>query len=194
MYCQNCGKEIDDKAEICIGCGVRVGSSNNEDIGITKKLGKMGIPGFRSGKKWKIAIAIFGYFWIFIILLAIISGPPEKTPSPQATIKTVASVSTITPTPQVIVKELKQQNFSGIGKKITDEFYLQKGIAKIGMTHAGGRSNFIISLLDTEGNNVDTLANEIGEWEGQTAIRIERSGYYLMDVTADGSWTVVIQN
>lgn len=31
-------------------------------MGITEKLGKMGIPGFRSGKKWKMAIAIFGYF------------------------------------------------------------------------------------------------------------------------------------
>lgn len=24
MYCKNCGKEIDDKAEICPGCGIRV--------------------------------------------------------------------------------------------------------------------------------------------------------------------------
>ena len=180
---------------MAVGDSNVVTGPNNEDIGITKRLGKMGIPGFRSGKKWKMAIAIFGYFWIFIILLAMISGSPDKTPSQpstQAITKTTVNipVSTITPiatpTPQVIAKELKQQNFSGIGKKITDEFYLQKGIAKIGMVHTGGRSNFIIRLLDTEGNNVDSLANEIGEWEGQTAIRIERSGYYLMDVTADG--------
>lgn len=24
MFCKNCGKEIDDKAEICVKCGVRV--------------------------------------------------------------------------------------------------------------------------------------------------------------------------
>ena len=23
MYCNNCGKQIDEKAEICVGCGVR---------------------------------------------------------------------------------------------------------------------------------------------------------------------------
>jgi hypothetical protein len=32
MYCKNCGKEIDDKAEICVGCGVRV-----KDVLVGKK-------------------------------------------------------------------------------------------------------------------------------------------------------------
>lgn len=79
MYCKNCGKEIDDKAEICMGCGVRIVPSKREDIGITNRLGKIGIPGFRSGKKWKMAVAILGYFWIFVILLAMISGPDNNT-------------------------------------------------------------------------------------------------------------------
>lgn len=29
MYCQNCGKQIDDKAVVCVGCGVAVGKIRN---------------------------------------------------------------------------------------------------------------------------------------------------------------------
>ena len=32
MYCKNCGKEIDDKAEICVGCGVRTINVQTEKI------------------------------------------------------------------------------------------------------------------------------------------------------------------
>lgn len=31
MFCQNCGKEIDDKAAICIHCGVQTGVKLNQD-------------------------------------------------------------------------------------------------------------------------------------------------------------------
>lgn len=69
---------------------------NRGDISLTEKLGKMGIPGFRSGKKWKMVVAIFGYFLIFIILLALVSGPPPPKPTPQ---QPVENIQTITPTP-----------------------------------------------------------------------------------------------
>lgn len=29
-FCQNCGKEIDEKAEVCVGCGVRVKNEQSE--------------------------------------------------------------------------------------------------------------------------------------------------------------------
>jgi TM2 domain-containing membrane protein YozV len=34
MHCKNCGKQIDEKAEICVGCGVRVKeeSKNNPTL------------------------------------------------------------------------------------------------------------------------------------------------------------------
>lgn len=30
MFCKNCGKEIDDKASICVNCGVSVASTNDK--------------------------------------------------------------------------------------------------------------------------------------------------------------------
>lgn len=39
MYCKNCGKEIDNKAEICVHCGVPVDNPGTESIGTTKIVG-----------------------------------------------------------------------------------------------------------------------------------------------------------
>ena len=82
MHCQNCGKEIDEKAEICMGCGVRVSPPIKEDVGIAKKLGKMGIPGFRSGKTWKMILASIVYFFI---IMAIIAPSGDRTTTSDAT-------------------------------------------------------------------------------------------------------------
>ena len=42
MFCKNCGKEIDDKAEICVYCGVSVRDNNGQQ----KTLNGFGIAGF----------------------------------------------------------------------------------------------------------------------------------------------------
>lgn len=61
-------------------------------MSITDKLGKMGIPGFRSGKKWKMVIASIGYFLILMIILGAMTGPgPSQTstnPVPEQKIST----------------------------------------------------------------------------------------------------------
>lgn len=41
MFCKNCGKEIDDKAEICVYCGVSTKEAKEE-----KKTNAFGIAGF----------------------------------------------------------------------------------------------------------------------------------------------------
>ncbi len=87
MYCIKCGTQNPDDANFCIKCGnsLRVIKPEIERKGITGKLGKMGVLGFRSGKKWKMAIAIFGYFFIFLILLAlIVPSPSPTTQNPQS--------------------------------------------------------------------------------------------------------------
>lgn len=102
MFCQKCGTQNPDDGKFCSKCGNDLKSTiQAERKGISGKLGKMGIPGFRSGKTWKMAIAIFGYFGIFLILLALISPTPApKISPPQATVQeTIAKLPTLTPTP-----------------------------------------------------------------------------------------------
>ena len=43
MFCKNCGKEIDDKASVCIHCGVAVTTAGVKD---EKKVNAFGIAGF----------------------------------------------------------------------------------------------------------------------------------------------------
>jgi uncharacterized membrane protein YvbJ len=73
MYCSKCGTQNQDDATFCNKCGNNL-SSITERRGITGKLGKMGIPGFRSGKSWKMVLASLVYFTVGISLFVIIAA------------------------------------------------------------------------------------------------------------------------
>lgn len=56
-----------------------------------------------------------------------------------------------------------------------------------------GKSNFIVYLLDQEGNKIKLLANELGNCKGSKAIRMDNPGNYLLNIDADGRWTVLLK-
>ena len=68
---------------------------------------------------------------------------------------------------------------------------LEPGLAVLEVAHEG-RSNFIVRLLDHNGKEVDTLFNQIGEFNGQRRFEIREGGRYLLDVVANGPWSVTI--
>lgn len=80
---------------------------------------------------------------------------------------------------------------SGSGQQVTDRFELDGGIAVFSLTHNGG-SNFIVELLDTSGNTVELLVNHIGAFDGSVAVAIPAGAEYLLDINADGNWTVAV--
>jgi len=88
-------------------------------------------------------------------------------------------------TPEVIT-------LNGIGQQASNKFQLQKGLSIFKMTH-NGSSNFIVNLLDSNGKQVGSLVNEIDSFNGGKAENIQESGTYILDVTADGNWTVIIE-
>lgn len=81
MFCKNCGKEVDDKAVICVHCGCATGN-----IGVSKEwlitfilcllLGALGIHRFYTGYKTSaivmLVLAITGVFSIVSFVWAII--------------------------------------------------------------------------------------------------------------------------
>lgn len=83
---------------------------------------------------------------------------------------------------------LSSLKFSGTGDTGTDRFKLESGFVVIDATHSGSR-NFILELLDTNGNSVELVVNDIGPYEGSQAF-IVPAGEYLYNISADGSWTV----
>ncbi|VVB85121.1 zinc-ribbon domain protein [uncultured archaeon] len=119
MYCIKCGTQNPDDASFCFKCGNNLSSIKPEveRKGITGKLGKMGIPGFRSGKKWKMAIAIFGYFWIFLILLALVFPSPKPSPTQQKLAQTQISIEeTKSKALNISYDDLMRNNENYIGK------------------------------------------------------------------------------
>jgi autonomous glycyl radical cofactor GrcA len=80
----------------------------------------------------------------------------------------------------------------GKGQQASEAFSLDKGLARFEMTHDGD-SNFAIWLLDDEGDNVELLVNEIGEFDGSKAVSISKGGIYLLDISADGNWEISIE-
>ena len=81
---------------------------------------------------------------------------------------------------------------SGTGQKATSKFSLEQGLSIFRMTH-DGNGYFGVWLLDDEGDKIDLLANEIGEFDGSKAVGISESGIYLLDISADGSWVATIE-
>ncbi len=80
------------------------------------------------------------------------------------------------------------------GKTATDFFDLGKGLKRFAMTHEGDR-NFTVWLLDKNGTQVPggLLANEIGRYEGSRAIQVPKDDIYLLQVEADGIWSVEVE-
>lgn len=83
---------------------------------------------------------------------------------------------------------------SGNGNQASQPFYLKSGLARFesSNTNSKNKLNFIIYLLDKDGNKGSLIANDIGDGDSSKAISVYNSGVYLLDVTSDGDWQVKI--
>jgi hypothetical protein len=83
------------------------------------------------------------------------------------------------------------QTYTGDGQEYSAFFTLSAGTASFHLEHAG-TSNFAVVLLDDRGRWVDLLVNEIGSCSGSEAVEIDTRGIYLLDILADGNWTITV--
>lgn len=106
---------------------------------------------------------------------------PEETDTPEE------------PVVQEPVISIEDITFSGSDSEVTGSFDLEEGLAVVTLTY-NGDSNFIVHLLSTTEDTTEYLSNEIGDYEGVTAVSIEEAGEYVLEVDGDdGSWTVKIE-
>jgi hypothetical protein len=87
-------------------------------------------------------------------------------------------------------------SFNGNSTTATDFFQLSSGLKQFEMSHQGSQ-NFIVRLLDKNGAPVrnlvnGTLANAIGPFNGAKSVRIPKDDIYLLQVEANGPWTIEI--
>ena len=91
-------------------------------------------------------------------------------------------------------------SFYGTGDGITDIFLVENdGNVRFTFTH-DGESNFVVTLLNAEYGIPEMLVDEIGSYQGTKAVGFKKGaiigpepGIYLIDIIADGNWTVNIE-
>lgn len=142
------------------------------------------------------------WFWVIVIIVLYVIGSasleeakkkareqqlaiPEQIPSSQEQIPKEQPAGQKVPEPEPIL-------LSGVGQQASQKFTLEKGLAIFRMTHSG-QHNFAIELLNDSGQHIDLLVNEIGSFDGARAVGIESKGIYLLDISADGQWSVRIE-
>jgi len=91
-----------------------------------------------------------------------------------------------------VVTQYSPLSFTGHGPQVTGFFTLASGLTTFHMEHAGS-ANFIVLLLDDQGDWVELLVNEIGNFDGSKAIGIDAPGLHLLDIQADGDWTITVE-
>lgn len=81
-------------------------------------------------------------------------------------------------------------NLSDKGQRVSRPFYLDAGPATFKMKHDGS-SDFIINLLDSNGERHNKLVDWTGPFEWTETVDVE-PGIYLLNVDADGNWQVQV--
>lgn len=105
---------------------------------------------------------------------------------------------TITP-PRPTTASKIPVTFTGSGSTVPTPFRLEIGLVEFEITHYGF-SKFIIRLYSSEGELVDILVNEIGDFEGSVLLGVTGSafdaspGIYYLSIRADGDWAVKIDS
>lgn len=138
------------------------------------------------GKKLLIFIGVVA---LVIMIGSALSNNDEIKESATETI----SVKPYQYTPPLDPNPTPTESFSGNGQQVTPCFRLTAGRAIFRMTHTGSR-HFAIWLEDDTADLVDLLVNEIGTFNGSTSVHIENTGWFMLDISADGAWTVTIES
>lgn len=81
------------------------------------------------------------------------------------------------------------RSFSGYGSNASDLFAMSKRAYRFTWNNTGS-SNYIVWLLDRDGKPVDLIANEVGSSSGSTLVSIPASSHYILDIQADGPWSL----
>lgn len=133
--------------------------------------------------------AIISIVIISLISLAIglaigcTSSPSQHAESPVST--------SSNPKPSATTEPIKPISLSGTDRVATEKFELRTGLATAKYTYEGS-GNFSVTLMDSNGEYAGLLANEIDASTGSSAHQVRAAGPYLLDIMADGPWTVEI--
>ncbi len=81
------------------------------------------------------------------------------------------------------------ETFTGSNYDVTEKFYITKGSHTFKVTNEG-EGNFIILMVDENGNFTSRLINEIGDFEGEFTVDVVFDGNYVFAITGGNSWSI----
>lgn len=93
----------------------------------------------------------------------------------------------------VSVAPADAQEFQGRGQDASRPFPLAAGLA-VFESRYNGEGRFHVQLLDESGNLIGAVADATGVFGGAKAIQIPRTGLYVIDVQAQGEWSVKLRS
>jgi hypothetical protein len=79
----------------------------------------------------------------------------------------------------------------GRGHSVAGPFQTAVAGVRFGLRHRG-ESNFIVDVLDADGQVLGNLSNEIGSFQGSTVGEAPEGPFWL-NIQADGSWTITMR-
>jgi hypothetical protein len=129
---------------------------------------------------------------VLMCLIVVVSGctSTDSNSNQTSTSNSQSSGSTTTSTSSSSFSPL---TLSGTGNEATQSFNWPGGLMRVEYTHKGD-SNFIVHLQDASTGSVqEYMVNEIGSLSGSNAFSVP-AGSYILDVEADGPWTIKITN
>lgn len=140
-----------------------------------------------------VLIVVAIVFVLGFLLFVIPAGNDNNVEqSNTTTSEQVSEEETREPEPEPEPEQPDDIKLSGTGQQASDQFSLESGLSRFKLTH-NGASNFAVELLDENGDTVELLVNKIGSFDGSKTVGIASSGEYILDVSADGKWTVNIE-
>lgn len=94
--------------------------------------------------------------------------------------------------PVPVAAPFPPQTYDGSGYMATPFFQTKGGPMSITMNYRG-TGDFVVTIMELNGNAVYLAANETGPYEGAITVSLKSEIYYLFNVESQGPWNLGIQ-
>lgn len=150
--------------------------SSENDVTLTRK-----IVNGRPGRDKTIAVVSVLVIIVFVWFCST-SGNRDKSPRNDSK----SMISHIEES-----KGSTNETIQGRGDNI-EKVYLYSGLAEFSFTNSGS-ANFIVWLINMDGDKLSLLVNDVGSYSGSKTAKIPSAGTYILEVKSDGNYVIKIK-